>query len=144
MEGLPNIHPLGMLIMVYTLVFRVKALIPLYLYVFLNGLFAGFSPWWLPYLYIWTILWGVTMLLPRRIPDKVAAFVYPVICTLHGLVFGVLYAPVQAILYGMNFEETLVWIAAGFSFDLLHFFGDFALGLLILPLSKLLKRLASK
>ena len=68
MEALPNIHLLGMLTMVYTVVFRAKALIPIYLYVFLNGLYAGFAVWWIPYLYIWTILWGVTMLIPRRIP----------------------------------------------------------------------------
>ena len=53
MELLPNIHLLGMLTMVYTIVFRIKALIPIYVYVFLNGIFAGFSPWWIPYLYIW-------------------------------------------------------------------------------------------
>ena len=60
MEALPNIHLLGTLTMTYTVVYRKKALIPLYVYVFLNGLYAGFSLWWVPYLYIWTILWGIT------------------------------------------------------------------------------------
>ena len=50
MEVLPNIHILGMLTMVYTLTFRKKALIPLYVYIMLNGLFAGFNAWWVPYL----------------------------------------------------------------------------------------------
>ena len=50
MEGLPNIHLLGMFIMTFTVVFRKKALIPIYVYVFLDGLFGGFSMWWLPYL----------------------------------------------------------------------------------------------
>ena len=68
MEFLPNIHLLGMLTMVYTLTFRSKALIPIYIYVFVNGLYAGFAVWWVPYLYVWTILWAVTMLLPRRMP----------------------------------------------------------------------------
>ena len=58
MEFLPNIHLLGVLTMVYTIVFRSKALIPIYGYVLLNGLYAGFSIWWVPYLYIWTILWA--------------------------------------------------------------------------------------
>ena len=49
MEFLPNIHPLGLLTVVYTVVFRKRALIPIYIYVFLNGLFSGFSFWWLPY-----------------------------------------------------------------------------------------------
>ena len=56
LEVLPNIHLLGMLTMTYTVVFRRKALIPIYIYVMLNGLYAGFNIWWIPYLYIWTIL----------------------------------------------------------------------------------------
>ena len=68
MEALPNIHLVGMLTMVYTLVYRKRALIPIYIFVLLFGLIYGFSAWWVPYLYIWTILWGVTMLLPRRMP----------------------------------------------------------------------------
>ncbi len=144
MEFLPNIHLLGMFIMVFTVVFRAKALIPLYIYVFINGVFAGFDVWWIPYLYIWTILWGVTMILPKSMPRKVAYVVYPIICSLHGLFFGALYAPAQALLYGYTFEQTLVWISMGLYFDLLHFVGDFCLGFLVLPLSDLLKKLVSK
>ena len=71
MEALPNIHLLGMLTMTYTIVFRKKALIPIYVYVMMNGLFSGFNLWWMPYLYIWTILWAITMLLPQRMPKKI-------------------------------------------------------------------------
>lgn len=144
MEFLPNIHLLGMFIMVFTVVFRAKALIPLYIYVFINGVFAGFDIWWIPYLYIWTILWGITMLLPKRMPRKVAYIVYPIVCCLHGLFFGALYAPAQALLYGYTFEQTLVWISMGLSFDILHCIGDFCLGFLVLPVSELLKKLVSK
>ena len=55
MSVLPNIHLTGMLIMLMTLLFRFKALIPLYVYVLLIGLFNGFNVWWIPYLYIWTV-----------------------------------------------------------------------------------------
>ena len=144
MEALPNIHLLGMLIMVYTLVFRVKALIPIYLFVLLNGLYAGFSPWWVPYLYVWTVLWGVTMLLPRRMPNKVATVVYPLVCALHGIAFGILYAPAQALLFGLNFKQMLAWIAMGFPFDLIHGISNLVVGTLILPLSLLLKKLIDR
>ena len=144
MEALPNIHLLGMLIMVYTLVFRVKALIPIYLFVLLNGLYAGFSLWWVPYLYVWTVLWGVTMLLPRRMPIKVASVIYPLVCALHGFAFGVLYAPAQALLFGLNFKQMLVWIATGFPFDLIHGISNLVVGTLILPLSLLLKKLIDR
>lgn len=144
MEVLPNIHLLGMLTMVYTIVFRKKALLPIYVYVMINGLFAGFAVWWVPYLYIWTILWGVTMLLPRNMPKKIAVIVYPVICGLHGLAFGTLYAPVQALLFGFNFEQTIAWIAAGFPWDVIHCIGNVVAGLLIVPFSELLKKLLHK
>ena len=52
MEPLPNIHPLALFIVATTLVYRRRALYPLYAYVLINGLLAGFAPWWLPYLYI--------------------------------------------------------------------------------------------
>lgn len=141
MEALPNIHLLGMLTIAYTIVFRKKALIPIYVYVFLNGLFAGFNPWWIPYLYIWTILWGATMLLPKNMPKAVACVVYPLLCAMHGLLFGALYAPVQALMYHFTFKQTLTWIAAGLTFDIIHMIGNFAVGLLIFPVSIVLKKL---
>jgi energy-coupling factor transport system substrate-specific component len=143
MEVLPNIHVLGMLTMVYTLVYRKKALFPIYVYVLLNGVFSGFATWWIPYLYIWTILWAVTMLLPKKMPTAVASIVYPLVCCLHGLSFGILYAPMQALLYGFDFEQMIAWIMTGVTFDVIHAVGNFAGGLLILPMVKLLKKIES-
>ena len=144
MEFLPNVHLLGTLTVLYTVVFRAKALIPIYVYVLLNGLYAGFSMWWIPYTYIWAILWGVAMLLPRRMPDRVAAIVYPVVSSLHGFLFGTLYAPLQALMFGLDFRGMIAWIVAGLPFDLIHGASNFAVGLLILPLSRVLHRLAGK
>lgn len=141
MEILPNIHLLGMLTMVYTLVFRKKALIPIYINVFLTGLYGGFAMWWVPYLYIWTVLWGMTMLLPKQLPTKWSCWVYPAVCALHGVAYGSLYAPAQALMFGLNFEQMLAWIVAGLPFDLVHGLGNLAAGLLILPLSALLRKL---
>lgn len=140
MEWIPNIHLLGMLTMVYTLTYRKKGLIPIYVYVMLNGLYAGFSPWWVPYLYIWTILWGVTMLLPKKLPKKAAVIIYPVVCALHGFLFGTLYAPAQAIMFGLTLEQMIAWIISGLPWDMLHGVGNFFAGFLILPLVKLLRR----
>ena len=143
MEVLPNIHVLGMLTMVYTLVYRKKALFPIYVYVLLNGVFSGFATWWIPYLYIWTVLWAVTMLLPKKMPTAVASIVYPLVCCLHGLGFGILYAPMQALLYGFDFKQMMAWIMTGVTFDIIHAIGNFAGGLLILPMVKLLKKIES-
>lgn len=142
MELLPNMHLLGTLTVLYTLVFRVKALIPIYVYVLMNGLYAGFAMWWMPYLYIWAILWGMAMLIPRGLSDRACAVVYPIVCALHGFMFGVLYAPLQALMFGLNFDGMIAWIAAGMPFDIIHGISNFVAGMLILPLSKLLRRLA--
>lgn len=144
MEVLPNIHLLGMLTMVYTVAFRYKALIPLYLYVLLNGIYAGFSMWWVPYLYVWTVLWGITMLLPKKMPRRVALIAYSAVCALHGFLFGILYSPAQALMFGLDFEGTVAWIIAGIPFDIIHGVSNIFTGLLILPLSDLLKRLMAK
>lgn len=144
MEWAPNIHFLGMLTMTFTIVYRRGALAPIYLFVLLSGLFAGFAAWWVPYVYIWTVLWGVTMLLPGNMPPRVAAPVYMCVCALHGLAYGALYAPAQALMFGMSFKGMLAWIAAGLPFDALHAAGNFAAGVLILPLSRLLAQLESR
>ena len=141
MEALPNIHLLGMLTMVLTVSFRAKALIPIYLYVLLNGIYAGFNLWWVPYLYIWTILWGLTMFVPRNISPKLACIIYPTICAFHGFAYGTLYAPAQALMFGLNFEQTLAWIAAGFPFDIIHGVSNIFTGLLVYPLSELVRKL---
>lgn len=144
MAVLPNIHLLGMFIMIFTIVFRSKALIPIYVYVFIEGVFAGFDIWWMPYLYIWTILWGITMLLPARMPKKVGCIVYPIVCATHGLLFGLFYAPAYALFYGLTFEKTLIWIAGGTVFDILHCVGDFCAGFLVVPMVDLLRKLLAK
>lgn len=141
MEWIPNVHLLGTLTMAYTLVYRRKALYPIYVYVFLNGALGGFNAWWVPYLYMWTILWGVTMLLPKRMPRKIAPVVYMTVCALHGFGFGILYAPAQALLFGLSFEATLVWIASGFPFDMIHGISNFFCGMLIVPIASVLRYL---
>ena len=144
MEALPNIHLLGMFTVMLTVVFRARALIPIYLYVVLNGLFAGFDVWWFPYLYIWTILWGLTMLVPKKISSRAAAVVYPLLCGIHGLAFGILYAPAQAMFFGFDFEQTVAWIIAGIPYDIVHCVGNLVAGLLVLPLSELVKKLLKR
>lgn len=139
MEFAPNIHLLGVFTIAFTIVYRKKALYPIYIYVLLNGLLSGFSAWWIPYLYIWTVLWGVVMLLPGKMPKVIKPLVYMTVCAVHGFLFGTLYAPVHALLYGLGFEGMLAWIAAGLPWDFLHGISNFFCGLLILPIVSVLR-----
>ena len=140
MEFLPNIHLLGVFIIAFTVVYRLKALYPIYTYVILDGIFSGFNIWWVPYLYIWTLLWGAVMLLPKKLPRKAKPFVYIGLCGLHGFLYGVLYAPAQAIFFKLSFQATLTWIAAGLPFDIVHGISNLVCGLLICPLIALLRK----
>ena len=141
MEVLPNIHLIGMFIGTVTVVFGKRGLIPIYIFVFLSGVFMGFATWWLAYVYIWAVLWGMFMLVPKRISDRAAMIIYPTVCAIHGFAFGVLYAPCQALIYGFDLKQTMVWIGAGLYFDILHGISNFAVGFLIFPLSDLMKKL---
>lgn len=142
MEFLPNIHLVGILTIVYTLTYRVKALIPIYIFVLLNGIYFGFSLWWVPYLYIWTILWGAIMLLPKGMSDRTKGIACAIAAVLHGLLYGVLYAPAQALMFHLNFEQMIVWIIQGIPFDITHAAGNLVLSVLTIPLTKLLHRLS--
>ncbi|MBE7012282.1 MAG: hypothetical protein E7415_06375 [Ruminococcaceae bacterium] len=139
MEFLPNIHLLGTLVVATTVVYRKKALYPIYIYVFLNGLFAGFSMWWIPYTYIWTILWGMVMLLPKNMPKKVAPFVYIGVCAAHGFLYGTFYSVAQALMFGLNFQGMVAWIVAGLPWDIVHGVGNIFAGCLIMPIVSVLK-----
>ena len=144
MEALPNIHIVGMLVMLYTVVFRARALIPIYIYVLLTGLYAGFDVWWIPYLYIWTLLWAVTMCLPKNMPRAAAIVVYSIVCGLHGFLYGTLYAPTQALFFGFNFKQTLAWIASGIPFDIMHGVGNIIFGCFVYRLSELMKKMTRR
>ena len=133
MEVAPNIHLLGVFTIAFTVVYRKKALYPIYIYVILNGTFSGFAAWWVPYLYVWTVLWGVVMLLPEHLPKRLRPLIYLTVCAVHGFLFGTLYAPAQAVLFGMSFQGMISWIIAGLPFDLIHGVSNFFCGILIVP-----------
>ncbi len=135
MEALPNIHLVGVLVVAMTVVFRQKALYPVYVFVLLDGILHA-SIWWLPNLYAWLLLWGMVMLLPKVLSPVWAAPLYMTVCGIHGLLFGILCAPVLVIGFGWGFWETVV---AGLPFDAIHGVSNFVLGLLICPLIRILQ-----
>jgi len=139
---IPNVHLLALFIGVSTLVYRERALIPLYVYIFLDWAYHGFTMTWAPHLYIWLPLWLAFMIVGKiDLPQKMRGPLYMVICGLHGLSFGTLYAPAQALLFGLNVKGMIAWIAAGLPFDIIHAIGDFLAATLIIPLSTLLMKL---
>lgn len=140
MDVLPNIHLIDTFIVSMTVVYRKKALYPLYIFVFLTGLMNGFGTWWIPYLYIWAVLWGMTMLIPKKLPEKTKPVIYMTVCALHGFLYGTLYAPAHALLFGLDFKGMISWIIAGIPFDITHGISNFICGLLICPFITILSK----
>ncbi len=142
MEFAPNIHLIGVFTIAFTVVYRKKALYPLYIYVLMTGILNGFAAWWIPYLYLWTVLWGAVMLLPANMPGKLKKLqplVYMLVCAAHGFLYGTLYAPAQALLYGLSFQKMIAWIIAGLPFDCIHGISNFFCGILIVPIISTLR-----
>ncbi|MCL1880760.1 MAG: hypothetical protein FWF76_01125 [Oscillospiraceae bacterium] len=152
LAGIPGLQFVGTFIATLTVTYRKSALIPIYVFVLLFLLYYGFFAWNLPYLYVWLPLWGLFMFaewFANKVQLSVGTrmYFYAVLCGLHGLSFGILYSPFQALIMGWDFEQTLIWIRAGFLLppyvDFIHATSNFTIGFLIIPLSKLLKKLES-
>ncbi len=144
LEFLPNVHLIGVFVVASTVVYRKKALYPIYIFVVLTGLLNGFGTWWFPYLYIWAVLWAVVMILPQNMKPLTQTVVYAVVCSLHGFLYGVLYAPFQALAFNLDFKGTIAWIVAGLPWDAVHGVSNLICGaILIVPIVKLLNRVDS-
>ena len=79
------------------------------------------------------------MLIPRKLPTKAAPVIYMCVCALHGFLYGTLYAPTQALLFGLDFKGMVAWIVAGLPWDVVHGVSNFICGILIVPIISALK-----
>lgn len=136
MAALPNIEPVTLFVMVFTVVFGWKALYPVYTYVVMELLFYGIHLWSVNYLYVWAILMLATYLL-RKMQHPLA---WAMLGGSFGLLFGLLCAPVYIFSGGIGFAVS--WWASGVPFDIAHCVGNFVIVLLLfVPLRKLVSRL---
>lgn len=132
---LPNIEVVSILFLVYTKVFGKKALFPIYVFVILEGLFYGFGSWWIMYLYVWAVLFFVTMLFRKN--DN--AVIWAIINAAFGLVFGALCSITQAAMFGLG--SGFAYFISGIPFDIIHCVGNFATALVLyVPLTKVLNK----
>ncbi len=122
---LPNIELVSLLLIVYTRVIGRKALIPLYIFVLVEGLIYGFGLWWINYLYIWTILVIAVMLL-RKIES---VWFWAIVACIYGLCFGTLSSIPYFFIGGIPMVVT--YILNGIPFDLLHGCGNFLTTLIL-------------
>lgn len=136
MAGLPNIEPVSLLMMVFGVVFGLKALYPCYVYVAMEILTFGIGTWNINYLYIWAIIVVAAWLL-RKMEQPLA---WALLGGVFGLFFGAFCAPVDVVIGGWSYALSK-WIS-GIPFDMLHGAGNFVLALIMYkPLRKLLEKL---
>lgn len=132
---LPNIEVVSLLIILYTLTFKKRVLWIIYGFALLEGMLYGFSFWWISYLYVWTILAGVTWCF-RKMDSALG---WAVLSAAFGLNFGILCEISRLFILGWN-ATVAEWIS-GIPFDLAHCFGNFAAALVLYrPLRTLLRR----
>lgn len=136
MSFLPNIEPVSTLIILYTLIYRKQVFPVIYTFVLLEGIVFGFGIWWISYLYIWSILALIVLLL-----DKMdSALFWAIISGAFGLSFGALCA-IPYLISGGPYAAFSYW-SAGIPYDIAHCAGNFALTLVLYkPLLRLLRRL---
>lgn len=136
MAGLPNIEPVSLLMMVFSVVFGLKALYPCYVYVAMEILTFGIGTWNINYLYVWAIL-VVAAWLMRKSEQPLG---WALLSGTFGLLFGAFCAPVDVVIGGWSYALSK-WIS-GIPFDVLHGVGNFVLALIMYkPLRKLLEKL---
>lgn len=136
MQGLPNIEPVSLFLMIFAAVFGLKALYPTFLYVLLEVLFFGINLWTINYLYVWPIL-ALLSICMRKMESPVG---WAILSGGFGLMFGLLCAPVYLFTGGPGFA--LSWWISGIPFDLLHAAGNFIMALVLFaPLRQLLDKL---
>ncbi len=136
---LPNIEVISLLLIIYTLFFKKKTLYIIYIFALLEGLLYGFGIWWVMYLYVWTMLWGIVLFLQNEKSPVVWAFV----SGFFGLAYGTLCSVPYFITGGIN--TGLAWIASGVLFDITHGISNFVITLVLFgPLYRLFERLQKK
>ena len=136
MALLPNIEPVTLLLLLYTLFFGWKTLWITTVFVLLEGLIYGFGTWWPMYVYIWP-LWCLLVMLLRR--WRLSSLMWACVAGVYGLAFGALCLPMHMLLMGT--AGGFGWWISGIPMDLLHGGGNFLLTLVLFtPLYRVMDR----
>lgn len=138
MAALPNIEPVTLLLLLYTLTFGKRTLWIIAAFVVLEGVLYPAGTWWLMYVYIWPLWYLAVRLLSKFEPTPL---LWACAAGGFGLAFGALCIPAHVLFHGV--PGALGWWVAGIPMDLLHGAGNFCLTLaLYRPLATLLDRAA--
>ena len=135
MAFLPNIEVVTLLVILYTQVYKKKVFFIIYAFALLEGVFYGFGIWWFNYLYVWSILALIVLVVKSESP-----LVWSIIAGADGLAFGFLCALPYFVSGGVG-GGLAYWIS-GLHFDVLHCIGNVVVCLVLYkPMYYILKKL---
>ncbi len=136
MGFLPNLHPVTLIIILLAHWFGLYSLLPIYVFVIVEGFLYGFHIWWICYLYVWAIL----AVIITAIRKNGSTVVYTIVAAIYGILFGTLCSIPYFITGGFGYG--MGWIISGLGYDIIHMIGNaVSVTLLFRPLSKVLERI---
>ncbi len=135
LSAIPNVHLVGVLVIVTTLLFGWKALYAVYAFAFLEMLIYGAGLWVINYFYVWPLM--VVCAMPFR---KVESPIFwGIFAGLNGITFGA-QCSIPYFITGGWAAGFSYWVA-GIPFDLIHGVSNVVLAsLLVMPLYRLCKK----
>ncbi|WP_297427236.1 hypothetical protein [Clostridium sp.] len=113
---IPNVEIVSLLIILFSLIFRRKALYIVYTFVFIMGIIYGFGVWWFGYVMLWPLLCIITFTFSKFIEGEY--FKLALYSGIFGVLFGFFYAIPYAVFGGLN-AGIAYWIS-GLQFDIIH------------------------
>lgn len=135
MASIPNVEPVTLLLILYTLYFGWYTLLIAAAYILLETLIWGLNIWVLMYMYIWPIL--IALVMQIRSSDSV--WTYALLAAAFGLFFGAMCSLVYLFIAGP--VGALSWWITGIPFDILHSISNFFMVVFLLkPLRHLFDR----
>ena len=139
MSSLPNIEPVSLLLISYTIIYGIKTVYPLAIYVLLEIIIYGFSLWSIGYLYIWLTL-VMAVIVIRKIFNNKNQIIWALVSGIFGLIFGALYIPLYIVSGGYTFAIT--WWISGLPYDIIHCISNFVLCVILFkPITNVLLKI---
>lgn len=127
MASLPNIEPVSLLVIAGALVYGYNVLLSVYAFVLVEAFIYGFGLWVINYLYVWTVLAIIAILLRKN----EGRLLWACVSGFFGLGFGLLCAIPYVFISGL--PGAAAYYISGIPFDIAHAVGNFAMAFFLLP-----------
>lgn len=118
---IPNVETVSLFIILFSLIYKKKAMYIVFVFVIVMGLIYGFGVWWFGYIILWPFLCVMTYKLENIISEKY--LILSLYSGTFGLLFGFFYAIPYGIFGGIN-AGIAYWVS-GIPFDIIHGIGNY-------------------